>query len=185
VRFFERQIKTVDKAIERELAGFPQAPVLLSIPGFGPVFTAGILAEVQDVCRFASDDPLAKLAGLVWKKHQSGDFVGEETPILHSGNTYLRSYLVQAANSVRMHCAEYGVFYQVKYREATKHHHKRACVLTARKLVRLVYFLLRNNQLYQPPDSRKAAPSEQTQTALPPGELARQIIRRRRAASAS
>ena len=33
----------------------------------------------------------------------------------------------------------------------TKHKHKRALVLTARKLVRLVDTLLRNRQLYVPP----------------------------------
>ena len=37
-----------------------------------------------------------------------------------------------------------------KYKEVPKHQHKRALVLTARKLVRLVDVLLRNGQLYTP-----------------------------------
>ena len=50
-----------------------------------------------------------------------------------------------------MHTAEYGRYYQSKYDESTKHKHKRAVVLTARKLVRLVDAMLRRNQLYIPP----------------------------------
>lgn len=41
-------------------------------------------------------------------------------------------------------------FYQKKYREVHKHSHKRALVLTARKLVRLIDALLRNDQIYAP-----------------------------------
>lgn len=68
-----------------------------------------------------------------------------------SGNAYLRYYLIQAANLVRMHNAEYGSYYRTRYNESTKHKHKRALVLTARKLVRLVDAMLRHNRLYVPP----------------------------------
>jgi len=55
---------------------------------------------------------------------------------------------------VRVREPEYRAYYQVKYNEATKHHHKRALALTARKLVRLVDALLRDAQLYLPPGQR-------------------------------
>jgi len=38
-----------------------------------------------------------------------------------------------------------GRYYDTKYHESTKHKHKRALVLTARKLVRLVDAMLRRN----------------------------------------
>ena len=180
IRFFEGQIKALDKAIANELAAFPVAQALRSVPGIGPVYTAGILAEVQNVSRFDSEAALAKFASLVWKQTQSGNFEAEETPLLHSGNTYLRYYLVEAANSLRMHNEEYRVYYQSKYREVKTHQHKRACVLTARKLVRLVYHLLRTGQLYQSPQQRKETRVSQP-IAMAPGELARHAIRRRRA----
>ncbi len=43
-------------------------------------------------------------------------------------------------------------FYDLKYRETPKTPHKRALALTARKLVRLVFALLRDNRLYIPPE---------------------------------
>ena len=41
--------------------------------------------------------------------------------------------------------------YQRKYQEVRKHQHRRAIVLTARKLVRLVVRLLTTNERYRPP----------------------------------
>src|SRR3712207_8409507 len=56
---------------------------------------------------FRSDEAkVAKFAGFTWRKHQSGQFVAEETPLTRRGNAYLRYYLVEAANAVRMHTAE-------------------------------------------------------------------------------
>jgi hypothetical protein len=48
-----------------------------------------------------------------------------------------------------MHDAEYAAYYERKYREVRQHQHKRAVVLSARKLVRLVVRLLTTNQPYQ------------------------------------
>ena len=183
IRFFERQLAAVDKAITRELGAFTSdATVLLSVPGLGPVFTAGIIAEVGDIHRFYSDSALAKFASIVWKKNQSGEFDSDDTPMSHSGNKYLRYYLIEAANSLRMHNDEFAQFYQTKYRESTTHHHKRACVLSARKLVRLIFNLLHKGVLYKTPNQRKEDRAAYTLSQdTTPGELVRHITRRRRA----
>ena len=116
--------------------------------GIGPVFAGGIIAEIGDITAFHSSDALAKYAGLTWKSNQSGDFDGEDTPMIKAGNRYLRYYLGEAANSMRKHNVEYGTYYRKKYNEVPKHQHKRALALTSRKFVRLVYGLLARNQLY-------------------------------------
>lgn len=147
---FQKELRSIDSAIERTVKGMnPNAfTVLQSIPGIGPVFAAGILSEIGDISAFHSSDALAKYAGLTWSKHQSGDFCAEDTSMTHTGNSYLRYYLGEAANSVRRHIPEYRDFYEKKYHEVTKHQHKRALALTSRKFVRLVYGLLARNQLY-------------------------------------
>ena len=68
--------------------------------------------------------------------------------MLKAGNSYLRYYLGEAANSVRRHIPEYREYYARKYAEVTTHNHKRALALTSRKFVRLVFGLLAKNQLY-------------------------------------
>nr|WP_230406801.1 transposase [Blautia liquoris] len=107
-----------------------------------------MIAEIGDISAFHSSDALAKYAGLTWPKSDSGDFTSEDNHISKAGNTYLRYYLGEAANSVRRHMPEYSEYYLKKYSEVTKHQHKRALALTSRKLVRLVFGLLAKNQLY-------------------------------------
>lgn len=150
IRTIKEQIKSLDSAIERLLEIIPESQCLLSIPGIGKVYTAGILAETGQIERFEDQAKLAKYAGLYWKRKQSGNFESEHTSLTRTGNHYLRYYLVEAANSVQRHEPVYREFYLKKYREVPKHQHKRALVLTARKLVRLVDVLLRNRQLYAP-----------------------------------
>jgi transposase len=148
IRTFKKQIKEIDKAIKKIMAGLTQT--LESIPGIGPVFAAGIIAEIGQIERFDDETKIAKYAGLYWRKHQSGRFTAEDTSLSRNGNQYLRYYLVEAANSVRRHVPEYQEYYVKKHSEVPKHQHKRALVLTARKLVRLVDALLRSHQLFTP-----------------------------------
>ncbi|MEK4659887.1 IS110 family transposase [Bacillus sp. FSL H8-0534] len=126
MRTYQAQIKEIEKGIESLMSSLPQT--LESIPGIGPVFAAGIVAEIGQIERFTA----------------------ENTSLTRSGNQYLRYYLVEAANSVRRHAPEYRDYYVKKSAEVPKHKHKRALALTARKFVRLVDALLRNNQIYTP-----------------------------------
>lgn len=150
IRSIQKQLKDLDKAIERVLDGIQGAPCLLSVPGIGKVYAAGLLGELGDIERFKDQAAVAKYAGLTWRRHQSGVFEAEDTARIKSGNRFLRYYLVEAANSVRMRDEEFGEYYRKKYHEVPKNQHKRALVLTARKLVRLVDALLRSGQLYTP-----------------------------------
>ena len=149
IRALEKSIKAFDVEIARIIDVIPNT--LSSVPGIGKVFTAGLIAEIGNVSQFNSQASLAKYAGLVWKQHQSGSFEAENTPRIKSGNRYLRYYLCEAANSLRNYDQDYRDFYWQKYREVNKHQHKRALVLTARKFVRLVYKLLKDQCLYNPP----------------------------------
>lgn len=151
IRCFESEIKHIDDAIKLQVRGFnnDHFQCLLSIPGVGPVYAAGMLAEIADIHQFHSDDQLAKFAGLTWRKTQSGNFDADDTSMTKTGNKYLRYFLIQAANSVRIHIPEYRDFYDKKFHEVNNHQHKRALALTARKLVRLIFSLLRDNRLYK------------------------------------
>lgn len=150
IQTYQKEMKLIDQAIEKCINGInPNAfTILKSIPGIGPVWAAGILSEIGDINAFHSSDALAKYAGLIWLKNDSGDFVSEDNRISKAGNTYLRYYLGEATNSIRHYIPEYKEFYSKKYAEVTKHQHKRALALTSRKFVRLVFGLLVKNQLY-------------------------------------
>jgi transposase len=174
IRFLEGQIQQVNDWIAAELQTHATAIAqLTTIPGIGPVFSSGIGAEIGDTQRFLqgykwdkkrkrfrprnlrnAEDAVAKIAGLWWPRADSGDFEAQDRRMAKTGNRYLRYYLIQGADKMRKYIPEYADFYARKYREATKHQHKRALVLTARKSVGLVVGLLHRNEPYRSLEDR-------------------------------
>lgn len=151
IKALEKQKKDVEKAIQQEVILFKNEYICLnSVKGLGPTLVAGLISEIASITRFEDDNALAKFSGLYWSEYQSADFTAENTFIKKTGNTYLRYYLVQAAEQLRRHLPEFSNYYSRKFKESKSHHHKRALVLTARKAVRLVFALLREEKLYNP-----------------------------------
>lgn len=168
IRRLTAQMERIDKLVDRQLGMMPEhLRTIRSIPGLGPVYTAGIVAEIGDVTRFPNDGAIAKYAGLWWPARESGKHQAEDTPMSKAGNEYLRYYLVEAANSVRLHCAEYREYYEAKRAQSTRHAHKRAAVLTARKLVRLIDELLRAGKVYKEPSQDERQGWTQPHSARP------------------
>jgi len=147
MRAMQSQIKALDKEILRQFVNIPNT--LTSVPGIGPVFSAGIIAEIGDINRFRGEASVAKYAGLAWSQHQSGTFEAHNTRLIKSGNRFLKHYLYEAAFSLVRCDTEFRRFYDLKYKEVNKYQHQRALALTARKLVRLVFRLLKDNRLYR------------------------------------
>lgn len=168
IRFIEQQQQTVEAQIKTLLPHYPAIQKLATIPKIGLIFASGIGAEIGDTRRFLqgrkwdkkrkryrprtlrdAEDAVAKIAGLWWPRNSSGDFEAQERKMSKAGNAYLRYYVIQAANLMRQDISEYAQFYLKKYHEASKHHHKRALVLTARKSVGLFVGLLHRNEAYR------------------------------------
>lgn len=150
IKALEKQKKDVEKAIEQEVVFFKNEYICLnSVKGLGPTLVAGLISEIASITRFEDDNALAKFSGLYWSEYQSADFTAEDTFIKKTGNTYLRYYFVQAAEQLRKYLPEFTSYYSRKHKESRTHHHKRALVLTARKAVRLVFALLREEKLYK------------------------------------
>ena len=168
IRSIEALIAQVDEWIEHEVrcSSLLKYPYCLLFQGIGPVFSAGIVAEIGGLQRFFDplkwdkkrkryrnrnlrdvEDAVAKMAGLWWPRSSSGDFESEDRHMVKSSNHYLRYYFIQAANVMRRHIPDYSRYYARKYRESFKHKHKRALVLTARKSVGLVVGLLHRTSL--------------------------------------
>lgn len=155
IQALERQKKAAEKAIAQEVTGFNnQYLCLTSVKGIGPTIAAGLISEIGGISRFEDDNALAKFSGLYWSEYQSADFTAEDTYLKRTGNEYLRYYFIQAADQLRKYNPEFSQYYARKFKEAKTHKHKRALVLTARKAVRLVFALLREEKLYKPPATK-------------------------------
>lgn len=115
VEFLKSQIKKADAVTGRKLEAFPKTFTI--IPGIGPVFGAGIVSEIEDISRFRNQAALARHAGLTWTRYQSGGFEAKDRYMTKAGNRYLRYYLIEAANSLRVHNEEYKRYHRAKYKE--------------------------------------------------------------------
>ena len=166
VRFLESQRKTYRRLIQEELARLPEASLALAEPGLGTIIVGGCLGEIQDTRRFTSgrkfdrkkkrwrerkyrdgQSGVARMAGLWWPRNSSGRFEGDDRRLARERNPYLRYWFVQGAYTLKRKQEEYATYYQRKYNESNKHHHKRALILTARKAVRLIFALLHKGQM--------------------------------------
>jgi hypothetical protein len=165
----ETLIQQVEEWIETEVnEHHPEVLNLATIPGLGLILAACIAAEIGGLERFFTgqkwdkqhkrwrpknlrdvEDAVAKMAGLWWPRSDSGDFQSEDRQMAKTGNRYLRYAIIQAANGMRRHIPAYAQFYSGKFRQATKHKHKRALVLTARKSVGLFVGLLHRNEAFR------------------------------------
>jgi transposase len=146
IQHYEKQIKLVKSEIEKLIKRIPNT--LVTVKGIGEVTAAGIIAEIGDIKRFNNASALASYAGLVWSVNQSGNFQSEDNKLTKKGNKYLRTYLVMAANSLRFHNPVFKDYYRKKFSQSHSHHHMRALILSARKLVNLVFYLLKTNTPY-------------------------------------
>lgn len=152
IKTYQKELKEIDKAIEKVIKGFQSNAfdILTSISGIGPIFAAGIIAEIGDIKSFKNNDALAQYSGITWSRHDSGPKSSDDTRLTKRGNKYLRYYLMEAANSVRRYDPDYMNYYNSKYKEVHTHQHGRAIALTSRRLIRLIFGLLDKNSLYDP-----------------------------------
>jgi transposase len=146
VRGIQSEIDALDdeiKAIMKEL----DSPVL-SIPGVGHVIGAIILAETGNIENFGSPSQLLKFAGLEPSVYESGKYRASDTPMVKRGSKYLRWALLQAARLVAYRDKTFGE-YMAKKRGEGKHYFV-ATSHVAKKLVRVLFHLLRSGETFAP-----------------------------------
>lgn len=150
IETYKDEINNLNKEIERLIKGLNSNyfNILTSVPGFGLICAAGIIAEIEDISLFKNSAHLASYGGYRWKRKQSGNHESEHTKQANASNTYFRYYITEATSHLIKRNSEYNVFFYKKYNEATKNQYKRALVLTTRKCIRLIFGLLRRNQLF-------------------------------------
>ena len=121
------------------------SPNLLTVPGIGYRLAGLLISEIGDASQFPSADKIIKFAGLDVRVYQSGT-VEKHGAIRKRGSPLLRYALFQAAEKARIHCPEIAEFYSKKKGEGK--HPICALTHTARKILRIVWALLKNGQNY-------------------------------------
>ena len=136
------QSNDVVKGLAKEDA---RTRLLKSIPGIGSFFSVLILYEIDDISRFRDEKKLCAYAGLVPSTYASGGkmFHGR---ITKTGSKWLRWATIEAAQTAVRSDSEFRAYYQrIKVRKGTN----AAKVATARRLLTIVYRLLRQGRFYE------------------------------------
>jgi transposase len=124
----------------------PMASRLFNVPGLG-FFSASLLAaEIADIKRFASFKKFCSYAGLAPSTHQSASTI-YHGHIIKDSNAYIRYVLIEAVSQA---IKKDNTLYWFYRRLAKRRGINKARVATARKLAKIIYFMLADNQDYYP-----------------------------------
>lgn len=145
ILFLKAQIDSIDKEL-KTLVDELHTP-LLSIPGISYVTAAFILAEIGDINNFNSPAKLQAFAGLEPSTYQSGKFTASHAVMVKRGSKYLRWALLTATRLVCMNDKTFNDFKNKKLSEGK--HYFVALSHTSKKLVRVIYYLLKTNKNYE------------------------------------
>jgi transposase len=144
----EEQIAATTRALRQRALADPVCARLMSVPGVGPVNALTFKTSIEDPGRFARGADVGAFAGLVPRRHQSGER-DTRGRISKAGDPMLRRALYEAANSllgrVKRECAlrRWGLALT-----ATKGA-RRARVAVARKLAALLHTLWRSDTSFR------------------------------------
>ncbi len=145
IQFIQEQLDDVEKRI-KEILKEINSPIL-TIPGISFKTAGSILAEIGDISRFDSPAKLLAFAGLDPSMYQSGKFFSTHSVMVKRGSKYLRFALMTAARMVCLNDATFCTFKDRKMAEGKHYMVKMGHV--AKKLVRVIYYLLKTNNIYQ------------------------------------
>ena len=140
----QEQIGRLDAAVQAAAEQNPQARLLMTQPGVGPVTSLAFVLTLGDVSRFQRGKQVASYLGLIPREHSSG---GRQKlgSISKQGNRLLRALLVEGAQTA------------VRYDPGMKKEYLHRChqkakgvakMAAARKLAVRLYWMLRTQTAY-------------------------------------
>lgn len=143
---YNASISEVEKKVE-DLMNEIDSPIT-TIPGVSIISAATILAEIGDVSSFDSPDKILAFAGMSPSIYQSGKFLSSHAKMEKRGSTYLRKALFMTTQFVCSNEPQFSA-YLTKKRLEGKHYYV-AISHATKRLVRLMYAMLKSNEPYRP-----------------------------------
>lgn len=150
------RIGELDTRITTTFRAHPQAEIIESLPGMGPILGAELIAAAGDLNGYANAGRLASAAGLVPVPRDSGRRTGN----LHRPTRYsrkLRRVFYLSASAAMMREGPNRDYYLKKRGQGQKH--VQALIALARRRVDVLWALLRDNRPFElaPPTREQMA----------------------------
>lgn len=143
----QSQIDALEEIIVATTAQNPVASRLQTLPGVGKILAPVIALEIDVISRFNTADKLCAYAGLVPTTHASGGKISHGR-MLPFCNRWLKWAFVEAA-WVSVGCSDYfGSFYRKQRARGKKANE--AITITARRMAKIAWKMLREERDYHP-----------------------------------
>jgi len=149
----KERIKRSDEMMLDLYKRLPEAKIIDTAPGFDKFFSVLVATEIGDVRRFESDKKLHSYAGVIPSTHSSGErtYHGK---IIKQGNRWLRWAVIEAVQPACKKDFDIRRFYQ---KHAKRKGHNAAKVATARRLLTIIYKMLKERRDFIPYKRDKSA----------------------------
>jgi transposase len=148
---FKGKIKLSDALVREILRNSEEARLISTLPGFGEFFSVLVFVEIADIHRFDTPAKLHSYAGLIPSTHASGDKL-YHGKLVRRGNKWLRWAAVEAVwPAVR---SDFDIRLYFERRKKRKGANS-AKVATARRLLTIIYRVLKENRAYIPYKRKK------------------------------
>ena len=142
--FLENQINEVDKQIKELYDKLDNH--LLSVPGIGSTIAPIILAEIGDINNFDKPSKMIAFAGVDPSENQSGNKLSTNDKTSKRGSPYLRHAIYNASLVAISNEPELRAYYDKKISEGK--HHFVALAGISRKLLTIIYYILKEDRDY-------------------------------------
>jgi len=150
LELIEKQLAEVERAMGKMLHATGYADQILGIKGIGVVTAASFLGEVGDPLRFHDARQIANYAGYNLVEDSSGKSKSG-TCISKRGRKQLRSVLYQMAFTMVGKNTEMKALYKhLTTRKSNPLKKKQALVVISKKIITVIYSLLKKKEAYKP-----------------------------------
>jgi transposase len=156
----QAQIEEINIQLLDEYNRRPDAQLIATIPGIGFYGALLIRAEIDDIHRFPRPENLCAYAGLVPTVRQSASSV-HYGAISKDGSSYLRWMLTEAVHT-HTRCEQDSRLSRFHAKVARRRGKQKAIVATARKLLLIIYWMLRTKEPYHSQGFNPVFPSART-----------------------
>lgn len=146
-------VKDNEQRMEAAARKFPEYECLLSIPGFGPIVSAMVLAAIGNPLRFISRKQVLRLAGLDLSAERSGKDSDKAKPVISKqGKAALRYAMVQAAMVASALNPDIRCYFSnlLKGRELERGIKLKMKVKLAAKLLVVAWTLMKRKEQFKP-----------------------------------
>lgn len=159
------QILRQDEQVEKLAYAEPQARLLQTIPGVGVITALSVLVAIDGAERFAGAHQLASYLGLVPRESSSGE-KQRRGRISKAGNGRARRMLVQAAQRM-LRCQNETTRPLWQWAQQIQHRRGKniAVVALSRKLVGVIYAMLRDGNEFRGVPAQDPGPTAQRKRA--------------------